>query len=219
MGKRDLQYGVLGLGIFGSSVAQTLSEYRCEVLAMDHDKECVQRLADIVTTCVQGDITDINVLRSAGFGECDVCIVGLGSHLEESILCILNLKELGVPYIVAKAKNKSYKEILLKIGADKVVRPERMMGIITAKSLLNRAIVDVVDIDDEFSIVEIKLPNSWIGKTLRELDVRNKHNINILGVRHANKKFDSTPSPDYKFVEDDQVLFLANSNTLSNLNF
>ncbi len=97
-------FAVLGLGIFGSTVAKTLSEYNCEVIAVDLDIKCVDRMADICTSANQGDITDLETLRAAGIGDCDVAVVAVGSHLEESIMAIMNLHELKVPYIVAKAK-------------------------------------------------------------------------------------------------------------------
>lgn len=213
--KQDLQYAVLGLGIFGSTVAKTLSRYNCEVTAIDVNMDCVQRLADTVTSAIQGDITDIKVLRNANVQECDVAIVGLGSHLEASILCILNLKELGVPYIVAKAKNKSYMQILQKIGADKVVRPEKEMGVVTAKGLLNRKIIDMVDIDDDYSIVEIAMPKKWIGKNLASIDLRGKFKVNVLGIRHADNKLDVAPSPMYEFREDDHLLIISDTETFA----
>lgn len=213
------QYAVLGLGIFGSTVSKTLSKYNCEVIAIDKDMECVQRLADIVSVAIQGDITDINVLRNAGVGDCDVAIVSTGSHLEESILCVLNLKELGVPYIVAKAKNKSYKQILEKVGADRVVRPEKEMGVETAKGLLNKHIIDMVDIDEEYSIVEVAVPKSWVGKTLVELDVRNKYKLNVLGIRHADNHLDVTPSANYHLLESDHLLIISDADRCTKLDF
>ncbi|NBK98140.1 MAG: TrkA family potassium uptake protein [Erysipelotrichia bacterium] len=213
------QYAVLGLGIFGSTVSKTLSKYNCEVIAIDKDMECVQRMADIVSVAIQGDITDINVLKNAGVDDCDVAIVSTGSHLEESILCVLNLKELGIPYIVAKAKNKSYKQILEKVGADRVVRPEKEMGVEIAKGLLNKYIIDMVDIDDEYSIVEVAVPKSWIGNTLVKLDVRNKFNINILGIRHEDNHLDVTPSPNYELSDNDHLLIISDADRFTKLDF
>ena len=114
----DRQYAVLGLGIFGSTVAKTLSRYNCDVIAVDSDIKCVNRMADIVTQAMQCDITDIDQLRAAGIQDCDVAIVSMGNHLEESVMGIINLKELGIPYIVAKAKNKRYMQIFLELGAN-----------------------------------------------------------------------------------------------------
>ena len=146
MKREDKQYAVLGLGIFGSTVAKTLSAYNYEVVAVDADLKCVERMADIVTQAVQCDITDKEELRAAGVGDCDIAIVGPGSHLEATVMAIINLKELGVPYIIAKAKNKRYMQIFSKVGADRVVRPEKEMGVVVAKSLLSNSIIDMIDI-------------------------------------------------------------------------
>lgn len=213
------QYAVLGLGIFGSTVSKTLSHFNCEVIAIDKDMECVQRMADIVSVAIQGDIKDINVLRNAGVADCDVAIVSTGSHLEDSILCLMNLKELGVPYIVAKAKNKSYKQILEKVGADRVVRPEKEMGVVIAKSLLNKRIIDMVDIDGEYSIVEVAVPDTWVGRTLAQLDVRNRFKVNILGIRYGDNHLDVTPSASYKLSKYDHLLIISNADLFTKLDF
>lgn len=217
--KNNRQYAVLGLGIFGSTVSKTLSKYNCDVVAIDRDMECVQRLADIVHIAIQGDITDINVLRNAGVGDCDVAIIATGSHLEESLLCILHLKEMGVPVIIAKAKNKQHRRILEKMGVTKVVSPEKEMGIQTAKTLLNRNIIDTKDLDEEYSIIEINVPKSWIGKSLIELNVRNRFQLNIIGIRLENNHLDITPSPRHIFNKNEHLLFLSSSDTITQLEF
>lgn len=181
-------YAILGLGIFGSTIAKTLSEYNCEVIGIDKDISCVERVSEFATQAVQADFTDIDQLRAIGVEDVDVAVVATGSRLEESIMAILNLKELGVPYILAKAKNKMYMQILLKIGADKVVRPEKEMGERVAKTLLSRNVIEMVDIDDEYSIMELHAPRNWVGKALSDLDLRTKYGVNILGIRkHPGK--------------------------------
>ena len=137
-------YGVVGLGIFGSTVAKTLSQNNCEVIAVDGDMKCVNRMADIVTEAMQCDVTDVSQLRVAGLADCDIVFVCMGSHLEESALAIINLKELGVPYIIAKAKNKRFMQVFSELGADKVVRPEKEMGEQVAKSVLGNNIIEII---------------------------------------------------------------------------
>lgn len=129
------QYAVLGLGIFGSTVATTLAEYGCEVIAVDQDESCVERVADEVTKAVVANVTDQEELRAIGIEDIDVAIVAIGTHLEEAVLATMNLKELGVPYVIAKAKNKQFMKILEKVGANKVIRAEKDMGLKVAKSL------------------------------------------------------------------------------------
>lgn len=203
-------YAILGLGIFGSTIAKTLSEYNCEVIGIDKDISCVERVSEFATQAVQADFTDIDQLRAIGVEDADVAVVATGSRLEESIMAILNLKELGVPYILAKAKNKMYMQILLKIGADKVVRPEKEMGERVAKTLLSRNVIEMVDIDDEYSIMELHAPRNWVGKALIDLELRTKYGVNILGIRkHPGESLKISPAADYIIEPDDQLLVIV----------
>ena len=147
-------FAVLGLGVFGSTIAKRLSSYDYDVIAIDSDMSCIDRLSDFVSIAIQADITDINQLKSAGVSDVDCAIVATGSHLENSIIAVMNLKELGTPYIVAKAKNKRYMKILEKIGADRVILPEKEMGERVAKQLVSSNIIDLIDIDDEYSVLK-----------------------------------------------------------------
>ena len=218
MSKSKRTFGVLGLGIFGSTVTKTLCEYDFEVLAADKDIECVERVANFCSSAVQCDMTNLEQLRHIGFGECDVVIVGTGSHLEDSILAVMNLKELGVKKIIAKAKNKQYMAILEKVGADRVVRPEKEMGERVAKSLLSNNIVDLVEVDDEYSIVDIHVPSSWVGQTLIGLNVRARFGINIIGIRkNHDAPLNLNVTPGYTFQENDQILVVAKTSEIEKL--
>lgn len=212
----DRQYCVLGLGIFGSTVAKTLSSYDCEVLAIDKDMTCVERLADDVTQAVQCDITNKEQLRAVGVADCDVAIVGTGSHLEDSVMAIINLKELGVPYVVAKAKNKRYMQIFQKVGADRVVRPEKEYGKQLGKSLLSRNIFDMIDIDANYSIVELKVPKEWVGKSLKEIDARSRFGINVIGLRNqSSDDLKMNIDVDYHFQEGDHIVLVTDMETIA----
>ncbi len=207
---------ILGLGIFGSTIAKQLSKYNYEVIAVDKDMSCVERLSNLVTQAVRADFTEIEQLRSIGVQDCDAAVVATGSLLEESVMAVMNLKELGVPYILAKAKNKKYMEILLKIGADRVVRPEKEMGERIAKRLISQNIMDIIDLDDEYSIVEILAPEKWCKKTLRTLDLRAKYGINVLGVRkNSQEHLSISPSADYVIEEKDCLLVIAENSLFS----
>lgn len=213
-------YAVLGLGVFGSTIAKTLSEFDCEVIAVDLDIKCVERMADVCTNATQGDITDIETLRATGVEDCDVAIVAVGSHLEESIMAVLNCKELNVPYIVAKAKNKKYMQILTAIGADKIIRPEKEMGERVAKGLLSRNIIDMIDIDSTYSIVELNAPKSWVGKSLIDLDARRRFGINVLGIRKINDtQLRISPSAEYEVEVDDHLLVIAETKTFEKFEY
>ena len=216
MAKR--QFAVLGLGVFGSSVVKTLNEYNCEVLAVDNDMENVERIAPYATRAVQADMTNIDQLRHIGIGECDGVIIGAGTSLEDSILAVMNLKELGVNYIVAKAKNKQYMAILEKLGADRVIRPEKEAGERIAKSLLSKNVVDLIDVDDTYSIVDIHIPKSWANKSLIELNVRSRFGINIIGIRKKGvERLELNVTPTYVFSEDDQILVVAETSKIEKL--
>ncbi len=206
-------YAILGLGVFGSTIAKTLSEYHCEVIGIDTDLTCVERVAEFATQAVQADFTDIDQLRELGIQDVDVAVVATGSQLESSIMAVLHLKELGVPYIVAKAKNRLYMQILLKVGADKVIRPEKEMGERVAKTLLSRNVVDMIDIDEDYSIMELTAPKEWVGFALKNLDVRNKFGLNILGVRNGEEaKLNFNINGDYVVKSNDQLLVIVEAN-------
>lgn len=206
-------YAILGLGVFGSTIAKTLSEYHCQVIGVDTDLSCVERVAEFATQAVQADFTDIDQLRELGIQDVDVAVVATGSQLESSIMAVLHLKELGVPFIVAKAKNKLYMQILLKVGADKVIRPEKEMGERVAKTLLSRNVVDMIDIDEDYSIMELTAPKEWVGFALKNLDVRNKFGLNILGVRNGEEaKLNFSITGDYVVKTNDQLLVIVEAN-------
>lgn len=210
-------FAVLGLGIFGETVSKKLSELGHEVIVIDDNMELVQSLENEVESAIQGNITDIRVLKEAGVKDCDVAIIATGTHLEESLLCVLNLKELGVPYIIAKAKGNQQEQILLKMGVNKVVRPEKEMGLQLAKLLSNQNIIDMKDIDEINSLIEVDIFKSWIGKSLFELDVRNKYGLNVLGIKHENGFLDLAPSPKHTFKEKEHLLFVANEEILNKI--
>lgn len=213
-------FAILGLGIFGSTVAKTLAEYGYDVIGVDNDISCVDRMSDIVTQSVQADFTDIEQLRQAGVQDVDVAIIATGSKLEASVMAIIQLKELGVPYIMAKAKNKVYMQILLKVGADRVVRPEKEMGERVAKSLMSQNIIDMIDIDDDYSIMELTAPKKWVGHALKDLDLRNQYGVNVLGIRTAlNPRLNLGMTADYVVHADDTLLVIVENNKFEALEY
>jgi trk system potassium uptake protein TrkA len=213
----DKQYVVIGLGIFGSTIATTLSEAGKEVLAIDRDMICVERLADVVTKAVVADGTDIDQLKMLGVQEFDVAIVAIGDKLEASILTVMNLKELGVKRIVAKARNKQFMQILYKVGADEVVRPERDMGEKIAKRLLRNRIVDLVELDGGYSVVEMRAPSMWVGQSIKQLNIRAKYDFNIIGIKKAGTgQLMMSINPDALIHEDDQFVLVANTKNIEN---
>jgi len=186
------QFAVIGLGRFGSSVAKTLSEQGYQVLAIDVSEQIVQNISDEVTQAVCLDATDEKTLRTVGAENVDVAIVGMGTNLEASILTTLNLKEIGVKEIVCKAINEDHKKVLEKIGATKVIQPEREMGVRVANSLVSKSVIEHIELSNESSIVELIPPKEFVGKSLREMDVRAKFGVNVIAVKQkipsASKK-------------------------------
>ncbi|HDL64248.1 MAG TPA: TrkA family potassium uptake protein, partial [Proteobacteria bacterium] len=152
------QYLVIGAGRFGSAVAVTLSKKGKEVMVLDKDEHVVQRLSEIVTQALQVDVSDGTALSSLELGEMDVAIIGIGNSLEASILATMQLKEMGVKTVVAKATTRSDKKILSRVGADRIVFPERDMGERVANSLVSPTIFDYIQVSPGFGIVETKVP-------------------------------------------------------------
>ena len=203
---------VIGLGRFGAAVAQELSALGQEVLALDIDAENVQHIADQVTQAIQGDAQDEAVLRSVGARNFDCCVVAVGADMEASILITVMLKEMGAKYIVAKAMTPIHARVLERVGADRVVLPEIDMGQRLAQRLARTNVVDYIGVSDEFSIVEIHPPRSWVGNSLGKLGVRAKHQINVLAIQHGEGgHVDVNPKPD-KVIGPDDLLIVIGTN-------
>ena len=185
---------VIGMGRFGTAVAQELTELGQEVFAIDENAESVQRIADDVTQVMQGDAQDEAVLGAIGVRNFDCCIVAVGTDMEASILITVMLKELGAQYIIVKARSTVHAKVLERVGADRVV------------------LVDFIGVSDEYSILEIHAPKSWVGRSLVQLDVRQKHKVNVLAVRHGEQgTLDASPKPD-RAIEADDLLFIMGEN-------
>ncbi len=189
---------VVGLGTFGASVARTLVEKGCEVLAIDEDEEKVKEISEVVTQAVQADATDEKTLRSLGVDKMDAAVVSTGENMEGSILITLLMKELGVKTIVAKAVSASHGTVLRKVGATRIVFPERDMGVRLAESLATPSILEHVELSPEYSIMEVHAPESFIGRTLREIDVRAKLGLNIIAIKRKLPYLTDTGESDFK---------------------
>lgn len=210
--------GVLGLGIFGSTICKTLSEFDCDVIAIDLDIKNVQRVESYVTQGAQGDISDLEQLRSLGIENCDTVIIATGSNLEASTLAILHTIELGVTNIIAKAKNKTYAHIFEKLGATRTIRPEKEMGERVARELMRNNVIDVIDLDEEYSVVEFYTPKSWVNHSILQLNIRAKYGINIIGIRQdLQSKMNVSFGPDYVFAQHEVIVAIAESAEFENL--
>lgn len=179
------QYVVIGCGRFGSSVAKKLNELGCEVMVVDSDEEIVQSISDDVTYAVQADATDENAIKAIGIRNFDVAVVTIGENIQASIMVTLMVKELGIKHIVAKAQNEMHAKVLYRIGADRVVFPEREMGVRVAKNLVSNKILDYIELSPDYTIVEVAPLSDWVGKSLLELNVRAKFNINVIAIKNS----------------------------------
>jgi trk system potassium uptake protein TrkA len=210
------QYVVIGLGHFGTSVARTLWKLGQEVLAIDTSEERLKYISDQVTHTLLADTTDMNVLNNIGIKNFDVAIVAIGGDVEANIMTTLLLKEIGVPYIVSKALNKMQGRVLEKIGADRVIYPEREMGQRVAHNLVAANLVDYIDLPHGFRIVEVVALKEMFGKNLRALNFRSKYNVNVLLIKRASGSVLFTPGPDDEVLMGD-LLVLAGEKEALNL--
>lgn len=214
------QFAVIGLGRFGWSVAKTLSEKGHQVLAVDTDEELVQEASEFVTEAVQVDSTDEKALKAVGITNVDVAVVGIGTNLEASILTTLILKELGVQHVVARAVTDDHGKVLKKVGATKVVFLERDMGSRVANSLISPSILEHIELCPEFSIMETVPPKEFIGKSIRDLDVRAKHGLNIIAVRNKDLSLEGSgelnvaPKADYIIKQGDIFVIIGSNENL-----
>ena len=206
-------YIVIGLGKFGAEAAKRLCELNCEVLAIDHNAELVQPISGLVTQAVVADARDKEVLRALGAKDFECAIVAIGTNLANSVLATMNLKELGVPYIVCKASDETHRQVLMKLGADRVVIPEQEQADRLAKNLSSPNVLDYIELSEEFGIVELPAPKSWQGKTLKELNVRAKLGVNIIAVEKAGR-IDVSPGADYRICPEDVMVVLGDTAAL-----
>lgn len=204
------QYAVFGLGSFGESVAVTLQNLGCEVVVVDNRMERIQAIADSVSYAMRADIGDPEVIKSLGTRNLDGVVVAVAEDLEASVMATIISKELGVPYVLAKAKNEIHAQILKKIGADSVIFPERETGERIAKNLVSKNFAEWLALSSEYSIIEVVAPDEWYGKTLRELNVRQSHDVSVVGFLH-NEKVEVNPNPD-KPIEKGTLLILVGAN-------
>ena len=206
-------YIIVGLGRFGAGVARELCRLGCEVMVMDVSNDLVSQVASDVTHAVVGDARDKEVLRALGAGDFDCAIVSIGDDLSASVLATMNLKELGVPYIVCKAHDDIHRRVLEKLGADRVVIPELEQAGRLARSLSSLNVLDYIELSKEYGIIEVPVPAGWEGKSLKELNVRASLGINILAVRSGDA-FHVSPGADYAFTKGEVMVVLGDNKAL-----
>ena len=176
--------GIIGAGRFGLSLAESLVNANLEVVLIDRNRPAMQNASEFATA-LQGDATQPHVLEEAGFGECDLAVVAIGSNIEASMMVTANCKELGIPNVVAKATSELHGKILRRIGADSVIYPDRDSAHRLARAIANHNVIDFLEVSDGYSIAEISVPSEAIGKSLAESDFRKTTGLSVLCVRRA----------------------------------
>lgn len=196
------QFIIIGIGKFGESIATNLYKMGHDVLAVDIDEERVQYIANKVTHAVQADATEEGTLEALGVKHFDGAVVTIGESVQASILITLLCKELGIRHVLAKAQNELHAKVLYKIGADRVVFPERDMGLRVAHSLVSTSFLDYIELTPDYSIVELKAAKDWQGKSLKDLNIRAKYGINIMAIKQDDKVVVSPAADDVIQRED-----------------
>ena len=209
----EKQYAVLGMGSFGESVALTLENMGCDVLVMDDSYEKIQDISDKVSYAMKADVADPDALQALGGKNLDGVVVAVSENLEAGIMATMLCKEMGIPLVVAKAKNKLQGAILKRVGADRIVYPEIEMGSRVAKSLVSREFMDWIELSNDYSMVEIAVPDKWVGRTLVDINVRERLGINVVGII-INGKIDVTLDPQKPLPEGGILIVIGANDVL-----
>ncbi len=201
---------VIGLGIFGFNIAKDLYENGIEVIAVDKDKDVVQKIKDFSTKAVLADGTDKEVIESIGIQEDDIVIISFGENLAASTLITLHLREMKVRNIIVKAPNEDHKRVLEKVGATEVIIPEREMADKVAKSIISPNILDYIPLSEDYTISEIVPPASFMGKTIGELHLRTRHHIEVIAVRETlPERLTMVPRAEFVIKDSDVLVVIG----------
>ena len=205
---------IIGLGRFGKHLAKKFIDLGDEVMVIDRDEESVQEIMNIVTYAQVGDCMKEDVLRSLGVNTFDICFVCMGEDFQSSLEVTDMLKTLGAKYVVSKAGRDVHAKFLLKNGADEVVYPEKDMAEKVAVRFSSNHLVDFFEISKDVAVYEIFVPDNWHGKSIMDINVRAKYNINILAVRDDDGELVSNPSPSYVFSRNERLIVLSDSQNI-----
>ena len=209
-------YAVFGLGRYGKAVAKELVKSGVEVLAVDIDEAIVNTAMTEIPLCKCADITDAEVIKQLDIANFDVVIIAMASNLEASVMAITLCKEVGVPTVIVKCGNEMHQKIFSRVGADKVIFPEKESGTRLAKNLLTSGFSEMIELSDEVSMVEIDVRDEWVGKTLIELSLRKKYSINIVAMRNGDT-ISTTVDPSLPLEKGWQLIVIANTAKLQKL--
>ena len=210
-------YAVFGLGRYGSAVAKELVNNGMEVIAVDSEQSTVNDAAAYLPVCKCADITDKEVIERLGIADIDTVIVCMAGNLEASVMAVTLCKEVGVKTVIAKCANETHQKILLRVGADEVVFPEKESGIRLAKNLLSSGFIDMLSLSKDVSIVEISVKDEWVGKNLIELDLRKKYGFNIVALRNG-ESVNANIDPSAPLTKEMTLVVIANTDKLAKMN-
>lgn len=210
------EFAVLGLGDFGMSVAKTLAQNGYQVLAVDDNEDHVQEISDYVTQVVKGDVEDVDMLKSLGLGEMDAVVIGIGNNLEASIMATIVAKEEGVPFILAKVNNEIHETVLKKLGVNHVLYVEKAMGEKVARNLIYGRLLEFIELSDQFSMAEVRVPEDWIGKTLRQLNLRGRFGLNVVALKYPSG-IEPVPNPDRTLQKTDALIVIGDNRQLEKI--
>lgn len=197
---------VFGLGRFGKAVADKLIDVGADVMVVDNDPDVIEQFADRATSAIVAELTDPEAIKATGIENIDCAIVAMGTSLEASIMCVMVSKECGVPFVAAKAGSERAGDILRKVGADQVIFPEEESGFRTARSLMSDSFLDYFELSSELCIVEMKPKEEWLGRSLRELNLRKRYGANVIAIRKGT--LSDSIDPDAKMDASGTLLLL-----------
>ena len=210
------EFVIFGVGDFGMNVAKTLANSGATVMVVDKEESQLEKVASEVTHTISADATNPEAMKQLGIRNYDGAIVGIGHNLETSALITMQLKEMDVPFIMVKASTDIEGRILTRVGADKVIFPDREMGIRVGNDIINGNYFEAIELSDEYSIVDMPVPTSWVGKTLQQLKVRSKYGISIIGIRGL-EELNVNPAADYRLLAQDILIVLGHNTEIQRL--
>lgn len=208
------ELAVFGLGKFGRSIAEAFAARGGNVLAVDNNEDIIREIADYVTYAVKADVTETEAIKSLGLSNVDVAVVAIADNLEAAVMATIAAKEEGIRYVICKAKNEIQATVLKKVGADEIIFPEKEMGKRIARNLMQGNFVDLADLSDDFSIIEVPVHREWIGHTLVELDLRKKYGFNIIAIRE-NERVTISIDPYDQLREGESLVVLGGNDLLA----
>lgn len=210
------QYAVFGLGNFGKHLALGLENLGCEVVVVDNSMEKIQEIADKVSYAMCANIEDPEVIKSLGARNLDGAVIAISENFGTSIMATIMAKEIGIPYVLAKAQSSLHATVLKKVGADAVVHPEKEMGCRIARTMVSGNFADWIELSPDYSLVETEIPDEWIGKRLVDLQIREKYGINVVGTIE-NGVVDVTINPQRPFNKNLIVILIGSNEALQKL--